>query len=549
MTSELMRINKANQSIENAALVSLAIITVVISPWWTSDPFNTPKLLALVISVFSLSFSVINLNAFKQLFNDSKLIFVIFLFPINLISTFFLADANKWQQFYGYYGRKTGLLTYICLFLLFLVISVIYSNEFLKKFIRYFIFLGTFCAIYGILQPLGWFKIDILTSKNLPSSGFFGNTNFQSAFIGISMIMSFYLMHNLKKQKLVRQIQIFFIELLFLYAIYITDSQQGFIIALFGFSSIFLIKLFFDRGIKTFLALFTLFGLGFMMFVFGIFNKGPLAFVLYQPSVRAREHYWSAGLRMAQENPLIGVGLDSYGDWWWKYRDTKAIEFLGDSDFSTAAHNVYIDMSSSGGFPLMLSFFIFNLVIFLKGLQVLTRMNHFNIEFVTIFACWISFQVHLFLSINQIGIAIWGWVFSGLVFGYKLNSNNILKVNTISLRQIRIRYASGLIAGLIVSMPNFQESIAYFEAKRANSSTALYSYGKSYSQVSINLIYVANWLHVNNLDALSLEITRKLVNQFPNFYDGWNLMIFQPGASENEIKRAKFEIRRIDPRN
>jgi hypothetical protein len=79
MTSELMRINKANQSIENAALVSLAIITVVISPWWTSDPFNTPKLLALVITVFSLSFSVINLNAFKQLFNDSKLIFIIFL--------------------------------------------------------------------------------------------------------------------------------------------------------------------------------------------------------------------------------------------------------------------------------------------------------------------------------------------------------------------------------------------------------------------------------------------------------------------------------------
>ena len=98
-------------------------------------------------------------------------------------------------------------------------------------------------------------------------------------------------------------------------------------------------------------------------------------------------------------------------------------------------------------------------------------------------------------------------------------------------------------------MPSFQESTAYFDAKRTNSSAALYDYGKSYSQVSINLLYAANWLHVNNLDAMSLEITRKLVNQFPNFYDGWNLMLFQPGASENEINRAKSEIRRIDPRN
>ena len=96
----------------------------------------------------------------------------------------------------------------------------------------------------------------------------------------------------------------------------------------------------------------------------GLINAGPLAGYLYKPSLEARGFYWRAGIRMLIEHPFFGVGMDGFGDW---YRRARTLEdtLFNPGLASNTAHNVFIDIASNGGFPLIALYLaILGLVIF-----------------------------------------------------------------------------------------------------------------------------------------------------------------------------------------
>jgi O-antigen ligase len=111
---------------------------------------------------------------------------------------------------------------------------------------------------------------------------------------------------------------------------------------------------------------------------------------------------------MGLNHPLFGVGMDSYRDYYFRSRDLVAAqrEIAGASVDS--AHNVILDMFSSGGFPLALIFILIQSLIFSSAIRTLKRMPEFDPLFVTIFAAWIGFQAQSLISINVIGLSVWG---------------------------------------------------------------------------------------------------------------------------------------------
>jgi hypothetical protein len=108
--------------------IGLFLATTIIVPWWTTDGFNVGKFALLVIFSFNLFFNL-KLKEFflriKQ--HNPKLMLLLLIFPINLIIVFILNESNKLQQFYGEFGRRTGLLTYLAFFMLF--ISILARNS------------------------------------------------------------------------------------------------------------------------------------------------------------------------------------------------------------------------------------------------------------------------------------------------------------------------------------------------------------------------------------------------------------------------------------
>jgi hypothetical protein len=187
--------------------------------------------------------------------------------------------------------------------------------------------------------------------------------------------------------------------------------------------------------------------------ILSLLNKGPLASFIYEASIKARGDYWAAGWKMTTMHPWFGVGFDGYGDWYRRTRTVGSISDFGEKDFSNAAHNVFLDISSSGGFPLLLIYLILVVYTLISAIRVLKRSREFNAPFVAIFAGWVAYQVQSLISINQLGLAIWGWVLTGLIIGYEINTRGDQEQSSplAGVRGLKTKALSGFLVGAIIA--------------------------------------------------------------------------------------------------
>ena len=162
-----------------------------------------------------------------------------------------------------------------------------------------------------------------------------------------------------------------------------------------------------------------------MFALLGALQKGPLSAYIYKTSVSLRGEYWQAGWNMALEKPLTGVGFDAYGDWYRKVRDAQALILPGPDTVTNAAHNVPFDVLASGGWPLFFPYVFIVLLAFIAIVKVTLREKKYNPVFVAMTVAWVGYQLQSIISINQIGLAIWGWLFSGALIAYEVSTRNV----------------------------------------------------------------------------------------------------------------------------
>jgi tetratricopeptide (TPR) repeat protein len=154
----------------------------------------------------------------------------------------------------------------------------------------------------------------------------------------------------------------------------------------------------------------------FIVALAGMLQQGPFEKFLYKNSVSLRGHYWRAGLNMFRDNVFTGVGIDSYGSYFRLYRDPSFPLSYGYDLTSNNAHNVPIQMFATGGIFVgltYLSIVFFIIYRFIKGVKKLDG-NEFNF-ICGAFAAWIAFQAQSIVSIDNIGLTIWGWILGGLI--------------------------------------------------------------------------------------------------------------------------------------
>ena len=536
---------------------ALVLVTLLITPLWSMDPINPIKMAALSsiafmgLGVLLANHRIIEIRRFKV-----PMAFVA-AFVVWLIVVFVTSGGEKLQQLFGANGRNTGLITYLSFSILFIVSMLASKREFLSRFLRGSLIVGLASLAYGVIQSIGLdpFKWVALYS---PVFGFLGNPNFQSSLLGILGVIVF---TQLFSQKLKLKFRIASLLYLFttVYVIYETDSQQGFLILLSG--SAISLGLFLGMKSRLFGYIYLCLGtIGFLSVLFGTLNKCILASVLYKDSVTYRGDYWRAGWNMTLENPIIGVGLDSYGDWYRRSRTLEATLRRGPDVTSNAAHNVYLEISSYGGFPLLFLYAGLMALVVVSAIKVLKREKSFNPGFVGLVAAWIAFQAQSIISINQIGLAIWGWVISGLIIGYEVNTRSALpeslskdakkgsqsaQISNSSL----IGVIAGFVFGVLVSMPPYMASAKFKGALETGDSRVVESAAYIWPMNFSNMVQVSKILNNNELGPEGLKVALDAVERFPDNYAVWANLNSMNSASEKQKTEALLQMKRLDPLN
>jgi hypothetical protein len=277
--------------------------------------------------------------------------------------------------------------------------------------------------------------------------------------------------------------------------------------------------------------------------------------------VTYRGDYWRAGWNMTVEHPIFGVGMDNYGDWYRRSRTIEATLRRGPDTISNAAHNVYLDISSYGGFPLLMIYVALMALVVVSAIKVLRRQSDFNPIFAGLVGAWASFQAQSIISINQIGLAIWGWVFSGLIVGYEINTRNSpllqesLKKGRVVAKPVKSSSSSVLalfvafVLGALISMPPYIASVKYKSALESGNSTVIEDAAYLWPLDPSRMSQVAMTLNDNRLEAEGLKVAIDAAKKFPDSFGVWATFYAMKSATADQKALALEQMKRLDPLN
>jgi hypothetical protein len=200
-------------------------------------------------------------------------------------------------------------------------------------------------------------------------------------------------------------------------AIIASNSRQGLVslsLAILFFASVYLY--FNKRNIGIVTIIFSIFFS--LLAILGMLQKGPFVDLLYKASVSIRGYYWQAAIEMFKSEPLFGVGFDHYGYYFKQFRSVDYPLRYGFDLTSTNAHNTFLQMFATGGVFVGLSYLLLVVATLFAGLKVVKNSNSNNqIIALGIVSAWVAFQAQSVISIDNIGVSVWGWLLTGAIFG------------------------------------------------------------------------------------------------------------------------------------
>jgi O-antigen ligase len=541
-------------------------ITVFILNGTNTDPVNVTKLFALVSIAFSLLAVTIVFGNRYVYANYKWFLLAILIFDTLLISSSVMSAAPFTQNFYGTYGRNNGALTYLAMSLVLISSLLMRGKESFNRINKSFLAAGFLNVIYcGWVLAFG----DFLAWDNPYGKilGLFGNPDFISAFLG--MFIAACVAYILDPTSNIRiKLLLGVMIALALYEILKSHAIQGLVVTAGGIAVVgfYFVRARFSANLFTYLYSFAVGALGFLA-VLGTFQKGPLSFV-YKRSVSFRGSYWDAAIEMGNSRPLAGIGPDTYGDWYRSARpDIALIDTPGIKTLSNVAHNVILDFFASGGYPLLISY----LSILTFGIYAIIRFSlrtrSYDRVFITLAVVWIGYQAQSIISINQIGLAIWGWLLTGLLVAYerttrefKIEPETRQRKESASARKgtekeifsTQFVAGIGLAAGIIIGVPPLSADVKWFQATNSRDAVRVEeALTPNYFNPADSLRYAlgANLFHTSKLDELAHKYALKGVEFNPDYFDAWKILYSLPKSSPEERAIALENMKRLDPKN
>ncbi len=560
----------AERTIARVLGIGSAFVAVIVVTGTVTDPVNVTKLFALG-GVAAGAFAVVLAFGIQELWASSKaLVVLVGLLLLTGISAVINSDAPLVQNIYGVYGRNTALVTYILLAFVILSAAVLRAQS-------SFIILIWGLLSAGFVNVVYCFWViafgDFIPWSNPYGNilGTFGNPNFIGAFLGL--FAASLVAYSLKKG--VRVELRIGASIVFLVAVYeIVDSSaiQGRVVVAAGLGIVgfYLVRSKFQNVLAQ-LGYIAVVATGGVFALLGALQIGPLTKYIYKTSVSLRGEYWQAGWNMGSDHPLTGVGFDTYGDWYRRARDTQALVMPGPNTVTNAAHNVPFDVFAFGGWPLFIPYLLILLLSVIAIIRVTLRTRSYDGVFVTLTTAWVCYQLQSVISINQIGLAIWGWLFGGALIAYEIatrpkktdETNESAKAKSGASRLAKPKssetiFSSTLIAGigavvgLLIASPPYSADAKWRSALSSQNVQKVeeaLTPGYLNPQSSFRYANAVQLLESSKLSDLALKYAKIGVEFNPNHFDSWKMLYFISKSTPEDKALALENMKRLDPNN
>jgi hypothetical protein len=538
-------------------LTTIFVISSVVT-----DPVNVTKHFLLGATAFAAITSA-GSNGIKIVCTQSKFyVFSVIAFVLFMLNAVINSNSPFAQNLYGTYGRNTGFIAYFSLTLVSLSALMLRRSESFKYLI-YGLFGAGFINVFYCAWA--WAFGDFIGWSNVYNTilGTFGNPNFIGAFLGIFLSVLFaYIVApatNLKFRIIsIVTIIIGFAEIRHSHAV------QGIVVTAAGFSVVgfFIIRGKFNSWVVPFSYSLSIAFLGFISLL-GALQIGPLSGYIYKTSVSLRGEYWQAGINMAKKFPLTGVGMDSYGDWYRRLRDDSALVMPGPNTVTNAAHNVNIDVLAYGGWPLFLSYLFMIILTFVSILKLIIRKRQYDGISVSLIVGWVCYQIQAAISINQIGLAIWGWLFSGAIVAYEIATRSTLAHNETKSKikpksgnseivSPQLLGGLGLLAGCLIAVPPMAADMSWRSALQAQSVEATKASlvpGYLRPMNSYRISMASYLFEQNKIYDLAYQYAKQSTKFNSENFDAWKMLYYATNTPTDEKTTALKNMKRLDPKN
>jgi len=540
-----------------------ALTTVFLISGSVTDPVNAPKLLVVGVLASSALGFLLSSNLKLRIRSQWTILVPILIFIAAMLFAAISSKSPLSQNLYGSYGRNNGFITYLFLALILCSALVLREGSGLVLLAKALFFAGLINVAYCLWvicfgDFIGW------SNPYGNILGTLGNPDFIGAFLG--MFFAAYLGYGLGKDAS----KIFKLSMLLVLpitAFEIIDSHaiQGRVIALLGTG---IVVFFYLRSkfSSLIVALYSVFSVivG-ILAVGGALQIGPFTKYIYKTSVSLRGQYWLAAWNTGESHPFSGVGLDSFGDWYRRSRNARALELPGVNTVVNAAHNVWLDMFAFGGWPLLLSYLVILLVTVVSIVRVIIRQKEYDATFVALTTAWIGYQAQSVISINQIGLAFWGWVLSGALIAYELASRQVNVSSPVSNVKrthksnqngqqplgVMLAVLSGSV-GLLIALPPLTADAKWRSAQLGRTAQGIEAtMQSSYFNPENATKYLTNiqTLEASSLFDLSHKYALEAVRWNSESFELWKVLYLIKNSTEEEKAEALVNMKRLDPLN
>jgi hypothetical protein len=269
---------------------------------------------------------------------------------------------------------------------------------------------------------------------------------------------------------------------------------------------------------------------------------------------------WQTATDMIKDNPLLGVGIDSLGDYSLMYRNEKTAN--GIAEYIDNCHNFFLQFAATGGLPLSIIYLGMVGLTLISFVKAQRRIGSFDANLAALFAAWISFQLQSIISPAAIPTLVWNFIICGAAIGLntefkakiRTEVDNLAeghkkpksqpKISTISM----VGFTLGILS-LVFTYPLFKADKMARDANTQRDALLAVKAAKLYPESVVRYNLLGTDLYQSKLFDLSLEIGRSAVKFNPNSYQTWILILVNPNAPLDERIIAKNNLLRIDPFN
>jgi|LauGreSBDMM110SN_4_FD.fasta_scaffold17611_1 hypothetical protein len=544
-------------------LIGPAFVTLLVVVSGATDPVNVSKLLA--VGILSCALIVVPARkTYRFIWSEHKFLAIVLLgFLLTSLNSLIQSNSPLTQQLYGLYGRNNGFLLYLFLLLIFIATLSLGEIPSARNLVFSIVIAGGVNLIYcGWVLAFG----DFLPWTNPYGNilGTFGNPNFIGAFFGMfSSVLISLAIANFRNPKFLLVISLTLVVTSI--EIFESNAIQGRVLLALGFAinGFFFIRSRFEglaplMFYSGFSAVIGILGL------LGTLQIGPLTKILYKESVSLRGEYWAAGLKMAQTHLFSGVGFDSYGDWYRFSRRSTALIKPGPETVSNASHNVIIDIFAFGGLPLLFFYLAIIGFVIVAIIKHVRSHRDFDFVFVSLTGAWLCFQLQSVISINQVGLAVWGWVLGAAIVAYERITRSSPFSETIKegkrSRKLgnkqfispNLRAGIAVALGVFIAVPPFAADVKWRTAQESRDVAKIEAaISPSYFNPSTTFKYISiiGAFEDNNLPDLAHKYALAAVQFNPRSYESWRILTLIRNATPDEKRNALNKMKELDPKN